>query len=233
VYEKSASYWGVPAIWAGSLWIGLAYAYRFYGEQLWQLLVMLVAAVASAWALANLWEYITEKRQWARSEQQHALSLSSDVRLFEEATKLAIQAPELAAEMAHRIGRPDLILFPSRKGRRAQIKLAGSEVTLQFALEALRMSDDTHYVAQRNYLDSTHSFDPNRDVTDRQQWMQFNWILAQDGMCQRYVPGLATNTAPMWLPPWTPQRVLDLWLLPDDLVETLKPFIETATAGDD
>ena len=127
--------------------------------------------------------------------------------------------------MARRVGRPDLILYPTRQGRRAQIKIAGSDTTLQFALKALQMSDDVYMVAQRQFGDSTYTFDANREIPDRKQWMQLNWILAREGMVQRYVPNAATNTAPMWLPPWTPQQILDNWLIPPDLVEVLQKHV--------
>lgn len=227
MYEKRVRDWAIPAIISGLLWLGLFFANQNYGDQFWMLAVALMAFVGSAVTVAKFWEYVSEKIDERVTHRQHVLSYSSDAHLLEEARLLAAQSPELAGELAKRIGRPDLILFPTRGGRRPQIKLAGSEVTLQFALDALNRSDDIYYVAQRNYLDGTHHWDPNKDISDRQQWMQLNWILSRDGICQRYVPNQATNTAPMWLPPWTPQRVMELWLLPIDLVATLKPFVET------
>jgi hypothetical protein len=189
------------------------------------LVIVLCGVIFLAAASANLWEYLAERRLAVFERQNSALSHSTDARLFEEARMLAAQSPELAAEMARRMGRPDLILFPSRQGRRALIRLAGSEVTLQFALKVLNLSDDLNMAAMRNFSDNTYLYDPNREIPDRQQWKQFNWILAQEGMVTRYVPNEATNSAPMWVPPWTPARVADNWLLPKDMLSIFEPYM--------
>lgn len=224
---KQISVWGWawPGLLGGWAWIGLYYGYEMIGPQLWLLGIALLATVLTAVFVAKLAEYLQERQAAMFDERQLSLTMTADATLLEQARLLATESPELAAEMARRIGRPDLILYPSQQGRRAQIKLAGSDVTLQFALDVLRRSDDTHMAAQRSYQDGTYIYDANRDVADRQQWMQLNWLLSREAMVQRYVPSLATNTAPMWLPPWTRQRIRDHWLLPDDLVDLLKKQI--------
>ena len=227
--ERTVSSWAWPGFLAGVVSVGFWYAYEYFGSQVWLLVIAMAVVILVSVAIANLVAYIRERGTADMEARQSALTRSADATLMAEARQLASQSPELAAEIARRIGRPDLILFPSQQGRRAQVKLAGSDVTLQFALDALSRSDDVYFVAQRNYQDGTFIFDTNRDLPDRQQWMQLNWLLSREGMVQRYVPGVTTNTAPMWLPPWTPQRVLDNWLLPADLVEILKSRL----TGDD
>jgi hypothetical protein len=223
--NKSVWSWSWPFLVSGLAAVGLWYGVTWYGAQAWQLVLVLIWVLAVAMGAANLWEYWRERQMQAFAVQHDALTHSADARLFEEARLLAAQSPELAGEIAHRIGRPDLILFPTRAGKRAQIKVAGTDVTLQFAIKALMLSDDVYFCAQRNFADGTYFYDPNREIPDRKQWMQLNWILAREGMCTRYVHGAATNTAPMWLPPWTPARVLDNWILPADLLDTLKPYL--------
>jgi hypothetical protein len=229
--EKTVRDWAFPAFFAGMAWLGLFYGVENFGVQMWVSVVVLVAILLTAVTVAHYAEYARAQRENSLAARQILLLETPDSRLMNEARQLAVSSPDLAAEMAKRIGRPDLILFPSRQGRRPQIKIAGSDVTLQFALNALDRSDETHFVAQRAYSEGTYLFDPNRELEDRKQWMQFNWLLAREGMCQRYVPNQAVKESPMWLPPWGPQKVLDLWLLTDDLVTTLKPFVEEREAA--
>lgn len=223
--EKTVGSWAWPSLLAGCAWIGLWYAFDWAGPQIWLLLIALLGVVLMATAIAHLVEYVADYRAAAFEMRQATLLKTSDSNLMLEARLLAAQSPELAGELARRVGRPDLILFPTRQGRRAQIRLAGSDVTLQFALKVLALSDDIYMAAQRQFGDGTYLYDANRELPDRKQWQQFNWVLAREGMVQRYVPNQATNTAPMWLPPWTPQQVLDNWLLPGDLAEILQKHL--------
>jgi hypothetical protein len=223
--DKSVKSWATPLFFSGLAWLAVWYAVDWVGSQVWILAIVFLGTVLLAVAIANLWEYVRERNQQGFEFRQSTLTRTSDARLFEEARLLAAQSPELAGELAKRVGRPDLILFQNRQGRRAQIKLAGSDVTLQFALDVLGRSDDVHMAAQRNYQDSTYLFDPNREMPDRKQWVQLNWILSREGLVTRYVPNQATNTPPLWLPPWTPARIRENWLLPGDLLEILKPYL--------
>jgi hypothetical protein len=223
--EKNVSSWAMPGALSGFAWIGLWYAIEWFGSQAWQLAIMVVAVVLMAAAVANLWEYARERNLEAFKEQQESLTRTPDALLFQEARMLAAQSPELAGELARRVGRPDLILFPSKQGRQALIRLAGGGVTLPVALEGVGLSGDVNMAAQRNFSESTYLYDPNHEMPDRKQWMQLNWILAREGMVTRYVPNQATNTAPMWLPPWTPARIVENWLLPSDLLKILEPYL--------
>lgn len=224
--EKNVGSWAWPAMLSGFTVVAFYYALITFGRQLWLLCIIILGVVLFAMAMANLFEYISERRAMALDQQTNTLARTADSVLMAEARMLAAQSPELAGELARRVGRPDLILFPARQGRKAQIKLAGSDVTLQFALKALNMSDDVNMVAQRQFSEATYLYDSNREMPDRKQWQQFNWLLAREGMVQRYVPNMATNSAPMWLPPWTPQRILDNWLLPAELVELLNQYVQ-------
>lgn len=227
--DKNISSWSIPAFLAGCAFVGLYYAQVYFGLQLWLVLIALLGVVLISAAVANLVEYIVQKRADALEIQTSMLSRTADSVLMSEARMLAAHSPELASEMAKRVGRPDLILFTTQQGRQAQIKLAGSEVTLQFALKVLNLSDDIYMAAQRNFSEGTYLYDSNREMPDRKQWQQLNWLLARDSIVQRYVPGMVTNLAPMWLPPWNPQRILDNWLMPTETIETLQQLLNERT----
>jgi hypothetical protein len=220
--ERSVRDWAWPGFWAGCAWIGLWYAVEFFGRQVWELVIVIMAVVLMAVAVVNLVEYLQERKDQAIELRQSILTMTPDALLMRESRMLAVQSPELAGELARRIGRPDMILFPNRAGKHAQIKIAGSDVTLQFAIKVLQLSNDIAMVAQRQFSDATYLYDANREMPDRKQWVQLNWVWSQEGICQRYVPGATVNTPPMWLPPWNPQRILDNWLLPSDLMEMLQ-----------
>lgn len=231
LYEKSVWSWVTPGMFAGFAMVGTIYAEQAWGFQMWLALPLLLMVLCAAVAMANFSEFVAERNLAAMERRQAMLAETGDTQLMREARMLATQSPELAAEMARRIGRPDLILFPSRQGRQAQIKLAGTDVTLQFALHLLERSSNDSMEAQRNYSDKTHNWDPNHEVYDRQQWMQLNWLWARDGICTRYVPNQDTNRPPLWLPPWTPERIMALWLLPDELRHVLKVYLVDGAEG--
>ena len=226
MYDKTTvKDWAAPAFFSGLCWIGLVYVYRTFGAHLWMALVILAGVVLLAMAISHFLEYVNDQASMALRDRMSNLAITADAEIFRAARDLAAQSPEMAGEMAKRFGRPDLILLPHRQGKHAQILVAGSDVTLKFALDALMKSTDKSYAAQRIYSDGTYHYDSNRVNTDRAQWMTFNWILARDGICTRYVPGQVTNEAPSWLPPWNPDRVRDNWLIPADLLETIRPYL--------
>jgi hypothetical protein len=227
MYEKTERDWAVPAFLSGLFLIALVYVSMANGPQIWQLVLVLAWLVLLLVAGANFWRYIQEHQTGELTERQRAMAVTADSRVFEEARYLAAQSPELAGELAKRFGRPDLILLPHRQGKRAQIKLAGSEVTFEFVMDALNKSDEKYFVALRNYTEGTYHYDGNKEISDRQQWKQLNWIFARDGLCTRYVEGQPTNTPPMWLPPWTPAQVRENWLFPVYLVDLLRPWVIT------
>jgi hypothetical protein len=206
-------------------WIGLLAAYLWHGPHLWLLVIVLIATVLSAASLAKFIEYVKAVKDQELMNRQRAMTTTADAEIFRTARELAAQSPELAGEIAKRFGRPDLILLPHRDGKKAQVKLAGCDVTLEFAVNALNKSSQEYYCAQRNYSDGTYHYDSNKEISDRKQWMQFNFVLARDGICTRYVPGASTNESPMWIPPWTAERVRDNWLFPPYLMEILKPLM--------
>lgn len=230
--DKTVNSWAIPAMFSGFAWLAVWYLINWLGPQVWIAAVGLVGVALMSAAVANLSEYLAERQQAAFDFRQSAVSRTPESILFQEARLLAAQSPELAAELAKRVGRPDLILFSSRQGRRPQIKLAGSDVTLQFALKVLSLSDEVNMAAQRNFGEGTYLYDPNHEMPDRQQWRQLNWLLAREGMATRYVPNEKTNTPPMWLPPWTPARILENWLLPSDLLEVFEPYLKIKDEGE-
>lgn len=227
MYEKTEKDWAAPGFGSGLFVVVAVYAYSVFGAQWWIAILLLAGGVLFASAVANLYQYIRQTQAMDLMERQRAMSITADSQVFDSARYLAAQSPELAGELAKRFGRPDLVLLPHRQGKRAQIKLAGSDVTIEFALDALNKSDERYFVAQRNYADSTYHYDGNKEISDRMQWKQLNWILARDGICTRYVEGQITNTPPMWLPPWTAASVRENWLFPVYLADLLKPWIIT------
>ena len=119
--EKTVGSWAFPGFLAGCTVVGLYYAYTFFGTQIWLLVIALLAVVLLAIAIAHLMEYVADYQATAFEMRQATLVRTSDSTLMLEARLLAAQSPELAGELARRVGRPDLILFPTRQGRRAQI----------------------------------------------------------------------------------------------------------------
>lgn len=233
MFDKKIRDWLWPGFICGLSGFGWWYAVEVVGTQAWQFFIALIFLISLAAMIANFLEYLTERKLALLDRQNSVLTYSSDVRLFEAARGLAAQSPELAAEMARKVGRPDLILFQSRQGRQAVARLAGSDVTIQFAMRVLELSDDIHMAAMRNFADGTFKYDPNKELSDRDQWKQLNWIWSQEGMVTRYVPNEATHNAPMWLPPWNPVRVRDFWLMPGELRETLKTYLEESVEASD
>jgi hypothetical protein len=221
--DKTAKDWAWPLLFGTLFGMAALYADLMLHLAIWIIAPMVAAGgVLLAVAIANFIQYAREQEDWLLRSRQMALSITPDTEIFRSARELAAQSPELAGELAKRFGRPDLIVFPHRQGKQAQIKLSGSDVTLQFALDALNKSDEAHFAAMRNYQDNTYHYDPNHEITDRAQWQQLNWLMARDGICVRYVPGQVTNTPPMWVPPWKPESVRDNWLIPESVVEVLR-----------
>ncbi len=218
--EKTLSSWLVPAVfWLLSCMVFL-FMLDWFGVTLWLIVPGGFGLLFGVVTITEFLGYIREQAIERAEREQRAMALTADSYLAEQMRGLSSQSPELANSIAQRIGRPDLILFPGMHGRHPQVIIAGSDVTLLFALHVLEKSDDKTMLAQRNFQDGTYHWDKNGLISDRQQWMQLNWLLSQENICTRYQPGLKVNHPPLWLPPWTPQRVLENWLLGD----VLEPF---------
>lgn len=223
--EKSVWSWLIPAVVAVTCGLACIFITYWAGATV---IVLLPVAFGFVFAIAAVTEYLAYIREGAidRAEREHtALAITPDAYLAQEMRALAAQSPELAATIAQRVGRPDMVLFPGEQGRQPQVILAGSDVTLQFALYVLELSDLKTMAAQRNFGEGTYHWDKNGEISDRQMWMQLNWLLSQQSIVTRYVPGRPTNMAPMWLPPWTPERVRQRWLL-GDVLEPFKRYLK-------
>lgn len=223
--DKTPGSWLWPLFFTICFGIAALYADLVMRLSPWLIAMLVVAGgVLLAGAIANFVQYAREQESYWFHNRQMDMAITPDGEMFRNAKDLAAQSPELAGEVAKRMGRPDLILFPTRQGKQAQIRLSGSQVTLQFALYVLSMSDEKSMMAQRKVSDGTYLFDPNREITDRAQWVELNHLWARESIVTRYIPNLPTNQPPMWLRPWTPERILENWLLTQDMLDTLRPY---------
>lgn len=222
--EKSVKSWMVPSVFCLVFGLVFLYGLLWAGPALWLLIPLVFFVLCFSAALAEWWNYWVAIQD-ERIERRHTASIrTADGYLAEQMRGLAAQSPELAQAMAQRIGRPDLVLFTHSHGRKAQIKIAGSDVTLAFALYLLSRSTEKTMAAQRDYQEGTYHWDANGETNDRQQWQQLNWLFVQASIATRYVPGQKVNRPPEWLHPWTPERIVSNWLL-GDLLEELKPYM--------
>lgn len=224
MYEKTVRSWAIPAFFCLLCGLAFVYLHAWLGPSLLLLVPMAFGILTLAMTVTEYVNYVREQAIQRAERERLSTIRTADGYLAEQMRGLASQSPELANAIAHRVGRPDLVLFPGMYGRKPQVIIAGSDVTLTFALYALSRSDDKAMVAQRDFQDSTYHWDPNGEITDRRQWIQFNWLLSQQSMCTRYVPGQRVNHPPMWLPPWTPERIITNWLL-GDVLEEFKPYL--------
>lgn len=223
--EKTVRSWVLPAFCMVLLWSVTLCGFLWLGAVPVLLVPAGFATLSMVVAFTEFWNYTRWQVIEREAQRSRVLSQTADAYLAEKMRELASQSPELAAEVARRIGRPDMILLPMMNGRQPQIVIAGSDVRLAFALHVLSRSTDTAMAAQREYADSTYHFDQNHEITDRAQWVQLNWLFARQAMCTRYVPGAKVNLPPQWLPPWTPTRVIQNWLLAD-MLEQFKPYLQ-------
>lgn len=222
--DKTVRSWVVPGFFA--VFCGLVFIYlsAWLGPSLVLLIPLGFGMLALAVMVTEYLNYVRDQTIQRAERERISNIRTADGYLAEQMRGLASQSPELANAIAQRVGRPDLILFPGIYGRKPQVVIAGSDITLRFALYALSRSDEKAMVAQRDFQDSTYHWDTNGEVTDRQQWMQLNWLLSQQSMCTRYVPGQKVNHPPLWMPPWTPERIITNWLL-GDVLEEFKPYL--------
>lgn len=215
----------MPGVCLVALGMVIFYGYAWFGPAPWLLAPMGLSLLALATAVTEYLDYVRVRTVERTERERLAISRTADAYLAEQMRGLAAQSPELAQAIAHRIGRPDLVLFPNAYGRKRQIKIAGTEVTLGFALYVLSRSTDQTMAPQRDFQKETFHWDANHEISDRQQWIEFNYVLAQQSICTRYAPGEKVNRPPMWLPPWTPEKVISNWLL-GDVLEELKPYLK-------
>lgn len=223
--ELTVRRWVMPSVVMLVIGSVMLIYFLVWGPNLFLLVPGAFATLAGIVALTEFWNYQRWQILAREDERARIHTQTADSTLAEKMRELASQSPELAAEMARRIGRPDMILLPAMKGRQPQIVIAGTDVRLHFALHVLSRSSDQYMVAQRNYEDGTYHFDHNREISDRGQWVQLNHFLSQQAMVTRYVPGLATNLSPQWLPPWTPAKIIRDWLIAN-LLEQFRPYLE-------